>query len=100
MFESRSQITDGSGDLRIDRILLATGRGGMVSFIQNQHCRTTKSPQVIAKWTSVGFIDEQAMRDLESGVRTPWVDAEAAFSTHALHVVFIQNLEGQSKTRF
>ena len=100
MFETRSKIADRSGDLRIDRILLAAGWGGMVSFIQNQHCPTPKSPQVIAKWTSVGFIDEQAMRDQESGVSTPGIDAEPSLSTHTLHIVLVKNFESQTEACF
>jgi hypothetical protein len=40
------------------------------------------------------------MRDQKSRVSAPWVNAETAFTTYSLHVVLVENFEGQTEACF
>ncbi len=100
VLEPRGEVADGAGDLRVDGVLLAAGRGGVVRFVEDQQRAAAEIAQPVAERAGIGFVDQQAMRDQEAGVGGPRVDAEAAFPADSLHVVFVEDLERQAEAAF
>ncbi len=97
MFKTLSEISNRPRNLGIDGIALAAGRSCMVRLIQNQEAARPECSQPIGQRSCIGLIDQQTMRDQESGVRSPGVDPKTTFPTNILNVVLIQNFKMQSE---
>ena len=97
MLEPRGQVADGPGDLRVDGVLLAAGRGGVVGLVQDEQRAAAEVAQPVAERAGVGFVDQEPMRDEEPGVGAPGIDAEAALAADPLHVLLVEDLEGQAE---
>ena len=71
VLETRREITDGLGDLRINRVSLPGRRCRMVRFVQNEERPRKKRPEPVAESRGVRIVDEQAVRDQQPRVRGP-----------------------------
>ena len=71
VLEPRGEVADGPGDLRVDGVFLAAGRGGVVGLVEDQQRAAAEVAQPVAQRRGVGFVDQQAVRDQEPRVRAP-----------------------------
>ena len=97
VLEPRRQVADGAGDLRVDGVLLAAGRGGVVGLVEDQQRAAAEVAQPVAQRAGVGLVDQQAVRDEEPGVRAPGIHAVAALAPDPGDVVLVEDLEGQAE---
>src|SRR5438105_1217464 len=100
MLESRGQVAHGTGDLRVNGILLPAARRCMVGFIQNQERTSAKFPQPIAKRTGIVFIDQQTMGNEKTRMSAPGIDPEPTLAANALHVILVEDFKRQAETGF
>ena len=71
MLEPRRQLAHDAGDLRVDGVLLAACRGGVVGFVENQKCPAAEVAEPIAQLAGVGLVGTRPHRDPNPGVRRP-----------------------------
>ena len=97
VLETRGQVANGTGDLRVDGVLLPAGRRGMVGLVQDQQRAAAEVAQPIAQRAGIRLVDQQPVRDQESRVRAPRIHAVAPLAPRPRHVVLVENLEGQTE---
>ena len=100
MLKAVSKVADGSRDLRIDCVSLATRWGRMVGFIEDEERSTAEVAKPVTKRCGVGFVDQQPMRDKKPRVRAPRVNAESSFAADSFHVLLVEDLESESEANF
>ena len=67
VLEPRGQVADGAGDLRVDGVALAAGRGRVVGLVEDQQRAAAEVAEPVAQRSSVRLVDQQAVRDEERG---------------------------------
>ena len=100
VLETRRQFADRPRDLRIDRVLLAAGRSRVVRFVQDEQRPAAELAQPIQQRAGVRFVDQQPVRDQESGMRGPRIHPVAPFAPDAGHIVLVEDLEHQPEADF
>src|SRR5919109_4996246 len=98
MFEAVRDVPDRLRYLRVDGVLLAARRGGMMGFIQDQQCSATKRAEPVPQRPHIRLVDQQTMRDQKTRVRGPGIHSESAFAADTFHVVLVEDLEGQPES--
>ena len=88
------EVADGAGDLRVDGVLLAARRGGVMSLVKDKQRARRKSPELVRKRAGVGLVDQQAVGDEEPRMGRPGVDAVAALSADPADVFPVEDFEG------
>ena len=99
VLEARGQVADGPGDLRVDGVPRAAGRGGVVGLVEDEQRAGPEVAEPVAQRAGVGLVDQQPVRDEEPRVRRPGVDAVAALPADAGDVVLVEDLERQAEAR-
>src|SRR5215831_15533412 len=69
----------------------------MMGFIEDQKRSAAKCAEPVPQGPHVHFADQQPMRNEETRVRGPGIHAEPTFAPDALHVLLVEDLEGESK---
>ena len=100
MLEAGGQLPDRASKTGVDGIAGSAGRGGMVSFIQNQQGAGAQVAQPIAQGRGVDLIDQQAVRHQETREGRPGIDPEPAFLADTLDVSAVQDFKGQAEPGF
>ncbi len=100
VFEALGQFLHGSGGLRVDRVSLPAGWGRVVCLVQDQQCGGAEIAEPVEHRSGVTLVDQQAVRDQETGVRRPRVYSEAAFAADALHVFLVEDFEDEPEAGF
>ena len=100
MFKAVSKVADGSRDLGVDGVSLATGWGRMMGLIEDEKGSGAEVAEPVTKRSGVGFVDKQPMRDEKSRVRAPGVDAKSSLAADSLHVLLVEDLESETEPNF
>ena len=100
MLEPPGQVADGPGDLRVDGVLRAARRGGVVGLVEDEQRAGPEVAEPVAQRGGVGLVDEQAVRDQEPRVGRPGVDPVAPLLPDPGDVVLVEDLEDHPEAVF
>ena len=98
VFEPGREPLDGAGDLRVDRVALATRGCGVMRLVEDEQGAGAECPEPVAKGSRVGLVDQQTMGNQKAGMRGPGVDPEASFAANPGDEIFVEDLEGEAET--
>ena len=93
VLEPAGQVADGPGDLRVDGVLRAARRGGVVGLVEDEQRAGPEVAEPVAERGGVGLVDQQPVRDQEPRVGRPGVDAVAPLLPDPGDVVLVEDLE-------
>ena len=97
VLEPGRQIADGAGESGLDAVA-AAGRGcGVMRLVEDQEAAFEPRAEPLAHRIGVGRVDQQVVRDEETAVRAPGVDAEAPLAAHSRDVGAVEDLEDQAE---
>ncbi|MFI5460732.1 MAG: hypothetical protein ACHRXM_35415 [Isosphaerales bacterium] len=71
-----------------------------MSFVEDQERAGPEVAKPVAQGACVGFVDEQAVRDEEARVCSPWIDTVAPLLPDPGDVVLVEDLEDHSEAVF
>ena len=97
VLEPACQIADGPGDLRIDRILRAARRGGVVGLVEDEQRSGPEVSEPVTKCGGVGLVDQQSVRHQEPRVCRPRVDPVSPLLPDPGDVLLVEDLEDHAE---
>ena len=100
VLEPPGQVADGPGDLRVDRVLRAARRRGVVGLVEDQQRAGAEVAEPVAQRCSVSLVDQQPVRDQEPGVGRPGIDPVATLLTDPGDVLLVEDLEDHPEPVF
>ena len=77
VLEAAGEIPDCAGDFRVNGVLHAARRGGVMSLVKDKQRARGKVPKVVTQAAGVGLVGEKAVRDEEPRMGRPGVNAVA-----------------------
>jgi hypothetical protein len=97
MVEARSEITAREGGIAVDGVL-ASGRWcGDMCLVENEKTLPRPRAKVSKKRIAVLGAPKDLMRDDETVVRAPWIDAKPALLTPTCHELLVHDFEVEPK---
>ena len=78
VLEALGELSDGLGELAVDRVARPAGRCGVVRLVKDQQCPWPKCAEMIPQPGDIGFFGQEVVRDDEARAGRPWIDREAA----------------------
>ncbi len=97
VLEAAPEVANGAGELRLDPVTPAAGRGGVVRLVEDQQAARKQVPEPLSERIGICGVGQQVVRDEEATVRPPGIDAEAPFATDLREVLAIEELEHQAE---
>ena len=97
VLEPPGQVADGAGDLRVDGVFRAAGRGGVVGLVEDQQRAGPEVAEPVAQRGRVRLVDQQSVRDQESRVGRPGIDAVASLLPDPGDVLLVEDLEDHAE---
>ena len=95
VLESGREIAHGPRESGFYAVTPARRRRGMVCFVKDQHAAGKQRSQPLTHRISIGRVDQKVVRDKETAVGAPGIDAEPSLAAHSRHIGAIENLEDQ-----
>ena len=95
MLELLGQLTDGLGELAVDRIARTARRCRVMRLVEDQQRTRSECAKKITQAGNLGLIGQQVVRDDETRPGGPWIDAEATQSAQVGDAFAIDDRKSQ-----